>query len=342
MSFSKTSFCGISILVTEKIMGKKQFGLFTFLFLIAGKLAEAQQRVKVYKIGLLLRHLLPSSSSIEAFRQGLREFGYLEGQNIAVEYRVYERSNRLADFAAELVQLKVDVIVANSTEPALAAKKTTKSIPIVFTSVSDPVGAGLVTSLARPGGNVTGLAQFAPELSLKRLELLKEVVPRLSRVAVLWSSDRAGQKPQMKEIELAANALRLRLHPLDVPEPPTSKRYFIPPSEVVRMPCCTGLSEVHQPSSSNSRPSNKNRLPSVYVESNWVEAGGQMSYGPNTNERWRRAAYYVDKILRGAKPAELPVERPMKFEFVINLKAAKDIGLTIPGSVSYRVDRVVK
>ena len=165
-------------------MGKKQLGLFTLLFLIAGTMAEAQQPVKVYKIGLLLGFGLLPSSSIEAFRQGLREFGYLEGQNIAIEYRVVEYhvsvQNRLADLATELARLKVDVIVTNSTEPTLAAKKTTKTIPIVFASVSDPVGAGLVTSLARPGGNVTGLTQFAPELSLKRLELLKEVMPRLA------------------------------------------------------------------------------------------------------------------------------------------------------------------
>ena len=238
-------------------MAKKQLGLFTFLFLIAGTMAEAQQPVKVYKIGLLFCFgLLPSS--IEAFRQGLREFGYLEGQNIAVVYRIYERCNRLADLAAELVELKVDVIVTNSTEPALAAKKTTKTIPIVFASVSDPVGAGLVTSLARPGGNVTGLTQFAPELSLKRLELLKEVMPRLSRVAVLWTSDRVGQKPQMEEIELAANALRLRLQPLDAWEPPDFEALFqYRHQRSCGCLCCTGLSEVHQLSSPNCRPSNK-------------------------------------------------------------------------------------
>ncbi len=323
-------------------MGKKQLGLFTFLLLIAGTMAEAQQPVKVYKIGLLFCFgLLPSS--IEAFRQGLREFGYIEGQNIAVEYRIYERCNRLADLAAELVQLKVDVIVTNSTEPALAAKKTTKTIPIVFASVSDPVGAGLVTSLARPGGNVTGLTQFAPELGFKRLELLKEVVPRLSRVAVLWTSDRAGQKPQMEGIELAANALRLRLQPLDAREPPDFEALF---QTAIRGRADAFVALASPRFTSHQAQivglATKNRLPSVYVESNWVEAGGVMSYGPNTNERWRRAAYYVDKILKGAKPADLPVERPMKFEFVINLKAAKEIGLTIPGSVLYRVDRVVK
>jgi putative ABC transport system substrate-binding protein len=323
-------------------MNKKQFGLFTLLFLIAGTMAEAQQPVKVYKIGLLVYfRLLPSS--IEAFRQGLREFGYLEGQNIAVEYRVYERTNRLADLAAELVQLKVDVIVANSTEPALAAKKTTKSIPIVFASVSDPVGAGLVTSLARPGGNVTGLTQFAPELSGKRLELLKEVMPRLSRVAVLWTSDRAGQKPQMETIELAANALRLRLQPLDVPEPPDFEALF---HSAIRGRANAFVALASPRFTSHQAQivglATKNRLPSVYVESNWVEAGGLMSYGPNTNERWRRASYYVDKILKGTKPADLPIEQPLKFEFVINLKAAKQIGLTIPGSVLYRADRVIK
>jgi ABC-type uncharacterized transport system substrate-binding protein len=329
-------------------MGNKQLGLFTLLFLIAGTFAEAQQPVKVNKIGLLLGFgLLPSSSSIEAFRQGLREFGYLEGQNIAVEYRAVEyrvnERNRLADFAAELVQLKVDVIVTNSTEPTLAAKKITKTIPIVFASVSDPVATGLVTSLARPGGNVTGLTQSAPELSLKRLELLKEVIPRLSRVAVLWSSDRAGQKPQMEEIELAANALRLNLQPLDVPEPPDFEALF---QTAIRGRAEAFLA-LASPRFTRYQTqivgiATKNRLPSVYLESNWVEAGGVMSYGPNTNERWLRASYYVDKILKGAKPADLPVERPMKFEFVINLKAAKEIGLTIPGSVLYRVDRVVK
>ena len=221
-------------------MGKQRLGLFTFLFLIAGTMVEAQQPVKVYKIGLLLSFggLLPSS--IEAFRQGLREFGYLEGRNIAVEYRVVEyhvgADNRLAELAAELAHLKVDVIVTNSTDPALAAKKITKTIPIVFASVSDPVRAGLVTSLARPGGNVTGLTQFAPELGFKRLELLKEVVPRLSRVAVLWTSDRPGQEAQMEEIKLAANALRLRLQPLDARSLPISKQYFKPLSEVARMP----------------------------------------------------------------------------------------------------------
>ena len=329
-------------------MNKKLLGLFTLLFLIAGTFAEAQQPVKVYKIGLLLGFgLLPSSSSIEAFRQGLREFGYLEGQNIAVEYRAVksrvDERNRLADLAAELVQLKVDVIVTQSTEPTLAAKKITKTIPIVFASVSDPVGAGLVASLARPGGNVTGLTQFAPELGLKRLELLKEIVPRLSRVAVLWSSDRAGQKPQMEEIESAANALRLKLQPLDVPEPPEFESLF---QTAIRGRADAFVALASPRFTSHQAQivglATKNRLPSVYVESNWVEAGGLMSYGPNTNERWRRAAYYVDKILKGAKPADLPVERPRKFEFVINLKAAKEIGLTIPGSVLYRVDRVVK
>ena len=209
--------------------------------------------------------------------------------------------------------------------------------------MSDPVRAGLVTSLARPGGNVTGLTQFAPELGLKRLELLKEIMPRLSRVAVLWTSDRAGQKPQMEEIELAANVLRLRLQPLDVPDPPDFEALFQTAIRG-RADAFVALASPRFTSYQAQivRLATKNRLPSVYVESNWVEAGGIMSYGPNTNERWRRASYYVDKILKGAKPAELPVERPMKFEFVINLKAAKEIGLTIPGSVLYRVDRVVK
>jgi ABC-type uncharacterized transport system substrate-binding protein len=326
-------------------MKKKLLGLFTLFFLIAGTFAEAQQPAKVYKIGLLLGFgLLPSSSSIEAFRQGLREFGYLEGQNIALEYRVDERGNRLADLAAELVQLKVDVIVANATGPTLAAKKATKTIPIVFTSVSDPVGTGLVASLGRPGGNVTGLSQLALELGGKRLELLKEVMPGLSRVGVLWHSDGAGgQEPQMKEIELAANALRLKLQPLDAREPHDFEALF----HAANRGRAEAFVALASPRFTSHQAqivdlAKKKRLPSVHVESNWAEAGGLMSYGPNTNERWRRASYYVDKILQGTKPADLPVEQPLKFEFVINLKAAKQIGLTIPGSVLYRADRVVR
>ena len=245
--------------------------------------------------------LLPRVS--KHFDRDCESSATLEGQNIAVEYRLVEtrvdERNRLADLAAELVQLKVDVIVTQSTEPALAAQKITKTIPIVFASVSDPVRAGLVTSLARPGGNVTGLTQFAPELGLKRLELLKEVMPRLSRVAVLWSSDRAGQKPQMEEIELAANVLRLRLQPLDVPDPPDFEALFQTP---IRGRADAFLALASPRFTSHQAQivglATEKRLPSVYVESNWVEAGGLMSYGPKTNERWRRAAYYVDKILK--------------------------------------------
>jgi putative ABC transport system substrate-binding protein len=332
-------------------MGKKHLALFMFLFLIAGTMAEAQQPVKVYKIGLLLGFGGLFPSSIEAFRQGLRglrEFGYLEGQNIAVEHRVVEyhvgAHNRLAELAAEVVQTKVDVIVANTTMAALAAKKATKTIPIVFASVSDPVGAGLVTSLARPGENVTGLTQLAPELGGKRLELLKEVMPRLSRVAVLWHSDgAAGQEPQMQWIEWAANALRLKLQPLDAREPRDFEALFHAANRG-RAEAFVALASprftTHQAQIVDL--ATKKRLPSVHVESNWVEAGGLMSYGPNTEDRWRRTSYYVDKILKGTKPADLPVEQPLKFEFVINLKAAKQIGLTIPGSMLYRADRVVK
>jgi putative ABC transport system substrate-binding protein len=306
--------------------------------------AEAQQPKKVQKIGLLLGFgLLPSSSNIEAFRQGLRDFGYLEGQNIAIEYRVLEHSDRLSDLAAELVRLKVDVIVANSTGPALAATKATKTIPIVFASVSDPVGAGLVASLARPGGNITGLTQLAPELGGKRLELLKEVVPKLSRVAVLWHSDGPGQKPQMQEMELAANALRLKLQSLDAREPNDIEALF----HATTRGRADAVVALASPRFSSRRAqivglATKNRLPSVYVSSDWVEADGLMSYGPNLDDRWRRASYYVDKILKGAKPGDLPVEQPRKFELIINLRAAKQIGLTIPQSVLYRADKVIK
>jgi putative tryptophan/tyrosine transport system substrate-binding protein len=325
-------------------MNKRLVWPLTLLFLATGTFAEAQQPMKVHKIGLLLGGgLLPSSSNIEAFRQGLRKFGYLEGQNIAIEYRVQEHGDRLADLAAELVRLKVDVIVATSTGPALTAKKATKTIPIVFAEVADPVGSGLVASFARPGGNVTGLTPLTPELGGKRLELLKEVVPKLSRVAVLWHSDGPGQKPQMEGMELAANALRLKLQPLDAREPNDFEALFHAATRG-RADAVVALSS---PRFTSHRAqivglATKKRLPSVYVSSDWVEADGLMSYGANSDDRWRRASYYVDKILKGAKPADLPVEQPTKFEFVINLKAAKQIGLTIPPNVLVRADKVIR
>jgi putative ABC transport system substrate-binding protein len=326
-------------------MNRRFAWLVTPLLLACIHLAQAQQPKKVQKIGLLLTGgLLPSSSDIEAFRKGLREFGYFEGQNIAIEYRVRKRGDRMANLAAELVRLEVDVIVATSTGPALRAKQATNTIPIVLASVSDPVGAGLVASLARPGGNVTGLRSMTAELGGKRLELLKEVVPKLSRVAVLWHSDGPGQKPQMEGMELAANALRLKLQSLDAREPNGDYEVLFHTTTRGRADAVVALDSPRFTSRQAQivALASKNRLPSVYVSSDWVEADGLMSYGANSDDRWRRTAYYVDKILKGAKPADLPVEQPTKFEFVINLKTAKQIGLTIPPNVLARADKVIK
>jgi putative ABC transport system substrate-binding protein len=326
-------------------MSARLSGLFlAVIFLVVIQAAEAQQPAKVYKIGLLLGgNLLPSSSDIEAFREGLRTFGYVEGQNVGMEYRVQKRRGEAGTHAAELVRLNVDVIVATSTGPALAAKKATKTIPIVFAGVSDPVGAGLVASFARPQGNVTGLNQRAPELAGKRLEILKEVVPKLSRIAVLWHLDGPGQRPQMDALEFAAKALRVKLQPLDMREPKQLESLF---DDAARA-SADGLVVLVSPRF-RSRQTEivalaiNRRLPSVYDSIDWVEANGLMSYGPNSADLWRRTSYYVYKILRGVKPGDLPVEGPAKFDLAINLKSAKQIGLMIPPHVLARADRVIR
>ena len=315
-----------------------------FLALLGVHSVEAQQPRKLQKIGVLLGGgLLPSSSDIQAFRQGLRELGYVEGQNIAIDYRVQKRREPLAAMAAELVRLKVDVIVATSTGPAVSAQKATKTIPIVFAEVADPVGSGLVASFARPGGNATGLTSLTPDLGGKRLELLKEVVPKLSRVAVLWHSDGPGQKPQLDGMELAANGLRLGLQPMDARESNDFEALF----HAATKAHADALVALSSPRFTSRRATivalaTKNRLPSVYVSSDWVEADGLMSYGPNSKDRWRRTSYYVDKILKGAMPADLPVEQPTKFELAVNLRTAKQIAVTIPPNVVARADRVLK
>jgi putative ABC transport system substrate-binding protein len=327
----------------KEIMNRKIFCLaLCALVLALCSPADARQK-KVQKIGLLLGGgLLHASSEIQALREGLRQFGYIEGQNIALENRVQERGDYLRDLADELIRHQVDVIVTTSTAPALTAKEATKTIPIVFAEVSDPVGAGLVASLARPGGNVTGLRSMTAELGGKRLELLKEVVPKLARVAVLWHSDGPGQKPQIEGMRLAATALRLELQSLDARDPDDLEPLFH--SARGRADAVVALSS---PRFTSRRAqivelATKSRLPSVYVSSDWVEADGLMSYGANWNDRWRRTAYYVDRILKGVKPADLPVEQPTKIELVINLKTAKQIGLTIPPNVLARADKVIK
>jgi putative tryptophan/tyrosine transport system substrate-binding protein len=281
------------------------------------------------------------------FRQGLRELGYVEGKNVLIEYRYaeggYQQLSQLSEFAEELVRLKVDVIVTIGTELSLAAQQATKTIPIVMVGPGDPVAAGLVASLARPGGNITGVTTSSVDLSAKRLELLKEVTAKISPVAVLWIPTATGNKQAMKETEAAAHSLGLYLLPAGVEGANDFESAF---STIVRggASCLTVFASpifgIHRARITDLAV--KSRLPAIYASSEYVDAGGLMSYGDNLNVAWRRGAVYVDKILKGAKPADLPVERPMRFELVINLKTAKQISLTIPPNVLYRVDRVIK
>ena len=308
-------------------------------------LAEAQQRGKVPRIGFLAAPS-PSffSTRMNAFREGLYDLGHVEGKNIAIEYRYAGgKLDRLPALAAELVRLKVDVIVTSSAPGAVAAKNATGTIPVVFVTAGDPVGMGLVTSMARPGGNITGLTTHAPELSGKRLELLKEVVPRITRVAVLWNPSNPGFSEMLKEMQAASQAHALQLQSLEV----RSLEDFEAAFESITRGDSHAIIVVSDPFLNTHHRlildlAVKHRLPAMYGGPEVVEAGGLMSYGPGFSDQYRRAATYVDKILRGMKPADLPVERPMKFELVINLKTAKQIGLTIPESVLYRVDRVIK
>jgi putative ABC transport system substrate-binding protein len=313
------------------------------LVLASGHLAEAQQGKKIARIGFLTTGGAENPSTLY-FRQGLRELAYIEGKNVLVEYRYAEGgSQQLSEFAEELVRLKVDVIVTSATEPSLIAQRATRTIPIVMGGGGDPVGAGLVDSLARPGGNITGVTSISSDLSGKRLELLKEAFPKMSPVAVLWLPTATGNKQQMKETEAAADSLRLPLQPAAVERPNDFESAF---SAIIRG-SARSLIVLSSPmfASHRSRIADlaaKSRLPAIYPDSNYVEAGGLMSYGPNLSEQYRRVVVYVDKILKGAKPADLPVERPMKFELVINLKTAKQIGLTIPPNVLARADKVIK
>jgi putative ABC transport system substrate-binding protein len=309
--------------------------------------AEAQQAAKVARIGFLATNLAASPHMAEAFRQGLRDLGYVEGRNLAIETRdAGGKHERLPALAAELVALKVDVIVAGSTPGALAAKQATGTLPIVFTAAADPVTDGLVTSLARPGGNVTGLSSLSPELVGKCLELLKQAVPGVSRVAVLWSPGALGERTErdmLKQAETAARALGVRLQFVEARGPADIDRAF---SDITRaragaltaLPSTMLLGERRRLVDLAA----KNRLPTVYPLREFVDAGGLMSYGPNVAYNYRRAATYVDKILKGMKPGDLPVEQPTKFELAINLKTAKALGLTIPQSVLGRADEVIQ
>ncbi len=307
-------------------------------------LAQAQQPKKIPRLGFLVGGSLSSSTqNIEAFRQGLRELGYVEDQNIVIDYRFAEgKLDRLPELAAELLRLRVDVIVTAGSNPARAAQKATTTIPIVMANAADPIADGFVASLARPGGNMTGLSRMAPDLSGKRLALLKETVPKASRVAVLWHPSTGGQ-PRSKEIEAVARALGMTFQSLQVQTPNDFDGVFQAAKREradVLFIISNGFTNSHR------KPivelAAKNRLPAMCEEREFVEAGGLMSYGPYNRDLYRRAATYVDKILKGTKPADIPVEQPMKFEFVINLKTAKQIGLTIPHEVLARADKVIK
>ena len=305
--------------------------------------AEAQQPTKMPRIGFL-GGTSPNERS-EAFRQGLRELGYLEGKNIVIEWRHHEgKLDRLPALAAELVRLKVDIIITVGAPAARAAKEATVTIPIVMMQVGDPVGSGFVASLARPGGNITGLSSLAPELSGKRLELLKEIVPRLARVAVFGTSTSPDNVQSLREVDLAAKALGVKLQYLDILSPKDIETAFRAASKG-RAEAVLYLAQGANAAGRQTEIAElaaKSRVPVIYSGQGIVDAGGLMSYGVNQNDLDRRAATYVDKILKGRKPADLPVEQPIKFEFIINLKAAKQIGLTIPPNVLARADKVIK
>jgi putative ABC transport system substrate-binding protein len=314
------------------------------LILTTIQLAEAQQPTKIPRIGYLMTRSLDPVRS-EALRQGLRELGYAEGKTIVIEWRSAEgKLDRLPALVAELVGLKVDVIVTGGPLPTRVTKDATSTIPIVMTQVNDPVGNGFVASLARPGGNITGLSTLAPEISGKQLELLKEIIPKLSRVAVFGTSTQPGNSQMLKEVELAAGALAVKLQYVDILVPTDIESAFgaAVKGRAHAVLMIAASSVVGDRRQEIVDLAVKSRLPVTYPFPSYVEAGGLMFYGVNLTDLDRRTATYVDKILKGAKPADLPVEQPKKFEFIINLKAAKQIGLTIPPNVLARADRVIK
>jgi putative ABC transport system substrate-binding protein len=338
---------GVREKTTMNAMVGKFFVLFltTIILLTTASTTQAQQPLKVPRIGFLIA----SSRSVnaaryEAFLQGLRELGYEEGKNIVIEWRSAEgRLDRLAALAAELIRLKVDVIVTAGPADTRAAKEATSTIPIVMTFDNDPVGNGFIASLARPGGNITGLSTLAPELSSKQLELLKEIVPKLSRVAILGSSNNPGNTLALREIENAAKTFGLKFQYLDLLDPNAIETAFRTASKGgAEAIVVLGIPLLNPQRKELVELAVKNRLPAIYYTGDMVEAGGLMTYGVNRSDLTQRAATYVDKILKGAKPADLPVEQPRKFDFIINLKAAKQIGLTSPPNVLVRADKVFR
>jgi ABC-type uncharacterized transport system substrate-binding protein len=328
---------------------RKKFTVFTLCALLFALCfpAQAQQTGKVPRIG----YLDPSTASgsavlVDAFRQELTKLGWIEGKNITFEYRFAEQKpERLPELAAELVRLKVDLIVVAGVPTGLAAKEASSSIPIVMVTASDPVGAGLVASLARPGGNVTGLSSLSPGLNSKRLEILKDTVPKLARVGLLRSqADNLARDLQLKELRPAALALKLKLEEIETQINPKGLESAFQTAKQKRVNAILTLTtrEFFAEKKRIVELAGKYKLPAIYFQKEFVDEGGLMSYGIDYDDLYRRAAVYVDKILKGAKPADLPVQQATKFEFVINLKAAKQIGLTIPPDVLARANKVIK
>jgi len=315
------------------------------LILVPPSFIQAQQPARILRIGILI----PASAAffsarVEAFRQRLRELGYVEGKNIVIEYRYAEgKPERLPDLAAELVQLKVDVIVTGGGPANVAAKKASTTIPIVFGAAADPVGSGLVSSLARPGGNITGLSVMVLDLDAKPLELLKEAFPKVARVAFLWESGGSRGNLALTDMEAAAKALAVKLQSLEVRGLDDFESAFARAKREGAQALITTTGPLLNTQQRQVLDfAAKNRLPAMYPASEFVDAGGLMSYAPSYTDLFRRAADFVDKILKGAKPADIPVEQPMRFELVINLIAAKQIGVTVEPNVLVRAQRVIR
>ena len=306
--------------------------------------ATPQPQKKIFHVGLLTWAAVPPSGSTTPVEQGLRKLGYVEGQNVAIEYRYAGgHLENLPELAAELTRLPLDVILTQSYPAALAAKRATSTIPIVVMGAGDPAATGLVGSFARPGGNVTGVSALETELSGKRLELLKETFPKVARVAVLWNAADFGMSLKFREIELAAQRLRMAVQALSVREPSDFDRVF----EQMKHKRPDALFVITDPLTQLNRKqlvelATKSRLPAMYENAPYVDDGGLMAYGPSPAENLQQALQHIDKILKGAKPADLPIEQPTKFELLVNLKTAKQIGLTIPPNVLARADRVIK
>jgi putative ABC transport system substrate-binding protein len=344
--FSPQAENGKSAIQNPKWLG---LSVIIFVLMVVGPVAQAQPAEKVARIGILDPSTASGSAVVwEALRQELSKLGWIEGKNIAIEYRFGESkgTERLPELAADLVRLKVDLIVVSGTPPALAAKNATTAIPIVMTNGGDPVGLGLVASLARPGGNVTGLAALGPELNTKRLEILKDAVPKLARVGLLRRPEgvNVGQDLQLKEIRLAALALKLKLEEIDtqLDAKGLESAFQTAKQKQVNAIMTTATRVFFAERKRIVELGGKYRLPAIYTQKAYVNEGGLMSYGEDPTDQYRRAAGYVDKVLKGAKPADLPVQQATKFEFVINLKAAKQIGLKIPVRVLERANQVIK